>query len=264
MRFVEPGEGYLACGWIGKGRLAEPDEIVAAAERGPAAGGAAARPARARHRRARPTKTSIRSATSATGRAAGWAFAIAAEAARRGARRDARRRSDRVEPPAGVEVVRVRSAAEMHAAVMRRAGDADVVVMAAAVADYTPARARPAEGREGATTADADARSGRRTSSPSSGAARRRRRRAAAGRLRGRDRGRRRARAAEARAKHVDLIVANDVSRADAGFDVDTNAVTSSAPTARRRCRCSKAARRRAILDRVEQLLAARVATVRA
>src|SRR5213076_74057 len=31
-RFVEPGEGYLACGWIGKGRLAEPDAIVAAAE----------------------------------------------------------------------------------------------------------------------------------------------------------------------------------------------------------------------------------------
>src|SRR5262245_26139270 len=32
VRFVEPGEGYLACGWIGKGRLAEPDDIVAAAE----------------------------------------------------------------------------------------------------------------------------------------------------------------------------------------------------------------------------------------
>src|SRR6266850_1236053 len=31
-RFVEPGEGYLACGWIGKGRLAEPDDIIAAAE----------------------------------------------------------------------------------------------------------------------------------------------------------------------------------------------------------------------------------------
>src|SRR4029077_8678991 len=29
-RFVDPGEGYLACGWIGKGRLAEPDEVVAA------------------------------------------------------------------------------------------------------------------------------------------------------------------------------------------------------------------------------------------
>src|SRR5881628_1814290 len=32
VRFVEPGEGYLACGWIGKGRLAEPDEICAAAD----------------------------------------------------------------------------------------------------------------------------------------------------------------------------------------------------------------------------------------
>src|SRR3954447_12808866 len=32
VRFVEPGDGYLACGWIGKGRLAEPDEIVAAAD----------------------------------------------------------------------------------------------------------------------------------------------------------------------------------------------------------------------------------------
>src|SRR5918992_2165959 len=31
VKFVEPGEGYLACGWIGKGRLAEPDDIVAAA-----------------------------------------------------------------------------------------------------------------------------------------------------------------------------------------------------------------------------------------
>src|SRR5512141_1104623 len=31
--FVEPGEGYLACGWIGKGRLAEPEEIVEAADR---------------------------------------------------------------------------------------------------------------------------------------------------------------------------------------------------------------------------------------
>jgi len=31
VRFVEPGEGYLACGWIGKGRLAEPEAIVDAA-----------------------------------------------------------------------------------------------------------------------------------------------------------------------------------------------------------------------------------------
>src|SRR4026209_1032474 len=40
VRFVEPGEGYLACGWIGKGRLAEPDAIVSAAAAGLRAGGA--------------------------------------------------------------------------------------------------------------------------------------------------------------------------------------------------------------------------------
>ena len=72
VRFVEPGEGYLACGWIGKGRLAEPDEIVAAAEAilrpaGPLRGSASSSPP------VRPSRTSIRSATSAIARAAGWA-----------------------------------------------------------------------------------------------------------------------------------------------------------------------------------------------
>jgi phosphopantothenoylcysteine decarboxylase/phosphopantothenate--cysteine ligase len=33
VRFIDPGEGYLACGWMGKGRLADPDAIVEAAER---------------------------------------------------------------------------------------------------------------------------------------------------------------------------------------------------------------------------------------
>ncbi len=51
MRFVDPGEGYLACGWIGKGRLAEPDEIVEAAEQRAAAVGIAARTHRGRHGR---------------------------------------------------------------------------------------------------------------------------------------------------------------------------------------------------------------------
>ena len=48
VRFVDPGEGFLACGWIGKGRLAEPEAIVEAAEADAAAGRLAARPARRR------------------------------------------------------------------------------------------------------------------------------------------------------------------------------------------------------------------------
>ena len=50
VRFVEPGEGYLACGWMGKGRLAEPDDIVEAAVRVLAGRSAPRRrPASARH-----------------------------------------------------------------------------------------------------------------------------------------------------------------------------------------------------------------------
>src|SRR5437588_977414 len=83
-RFVEPGEGYLACGWIGKGRLAEPEEIVAAAE-------AILRPAGPlRGRRvlvtAGPTYEDVDPVRYVGNRSSGrMGYAIAAEAARRGA-----------------------------------------------------------------------------------------------------------------------------------------------------------------------------------
>ena len=70
-------------------------------------------------------------------------FAIAAEAARRGAEVTLVAGPTAIEPPPVREVVRVRSAAEMHEAVMSRADEADVVVMAAAVADYAPADPAP-------------------------------------------------------------------------------------------------------------------------
>src|ERR1043166_5997994 len=84
VRFVEPGEGYLACGWIGKGRLAEPDEIVAAAE-------AMLRPAGPlRGKRvlvtAGPRDDDVDPVRYIGNRSSGrMGYAIAAEAARRGA-----------------------------------------------------------------------------------------------------------------------------------------------------------------------------------
>src|SRR5215471_11860264 len=84
VRFVEPGSGYLACGWIGKGRLAEPDEIVAAAE-------AVLRPeGPLRGKRilvtAVPTYEDLDPVRYLGNRSSGkMGFAIAAEAARRGA-----------------------------------------------------------------------------------------------------------------------------------------------------------------------------------
>ena len=59
VRLVDPGSGYLACGWIGKGRLAEPDDIIAAAEM-TMAGRSRSQVGQSWCRRDRPTRTWIR------------------------------------------------------------------------------------------------------------------------------------------------------------------------------------------------------------
>src|SRR5689334_6066507 len=224
-RFVEPGEGYLACGWIGKGRLAEPDEIVAAAD-------AILRPeGPLRGRRllvsAGPTYEDFDPVRFVGNRSSGrMGYAIASEAARRGADVTLVTGPTTIEVPAVREVVRVRSAAEMHDAIVSRAGGMHVVVMAAAVADYAPvSRAGQKVQKVGdeltlvmRKTPDILGELGLRRLSSSSGpmlvgfAAE-------TENVIGRAKEKR-------EKKHVDLIVANDVSRADAGFDVDTNAVT--------------------------------------
>src|SRR5262245_25270415 len=84
VRFVDPGEGFLACGWIGKGRLAEPDEIVDAVEqmlrpRGPLSGQRVLVTAG-------PTYEDFDPVRYLGNRSSGkMGFAIAAEATRRGA-----------------------------------------------------------------------------------------------------------------------------------------------------------------------------------
>jgi phosphopantothenoylcysteine decarboxylase/phosphopantothenate--cysteine ligase len=265
VRFVEPGEGYLACGWIGKGRLAEPAEIVAAAV------SMLTRPdSPLRGRRivvtAGPTYEDIDPVRYVGNRSSGrMGFALAAEAQWRGARVTLIAGPTRVDPPAVDECVRVRSAAEMHAAVLRDATRADVVVMAAAVADYTPAAPsshKVAKADAPLTlvlerTPDILADLGRLPSRSSNGvpmlvgfAAE-----TADAEARARDKRLR---------KGIDLIVANDVSRRDAGFDVETNAVTLIDAEAETQVPLqSKARVAAAILDRVEQLLRAR-APVRA
>jgi len=164
-----------------------------------------------------------------------------------------------IDLPAVHEVVKVRSAGEMHQAVMSRAGEMDVVVMAAAVADYTPVDRAPQKvAKEGDTltlvlrkTADILGELGQRRLAKGGGpllvgfAAETEDVVAHA--------------TAKRERKHADLIVANDVSRRDAGFDVDTNAVTivgaSGAETLPLQSKTRVAAE---ILDRVERLLTAR------
>src|SRR4029079_1980503 len=139
VRFVDPGAGYLACGWIGKGRLAEPDEIVEAADlvlqpRGSLLG-------RFVLVTAGPTYEDIDPVRYIGNRSSGkMGYALAAEAVKRGARVVLISGPSHETAPAGVEVVRVRRAVEMRDAVQRHAPSSDIVVMAAAVADYTPER----------------------------------------------------------------------------------------------------------------------------
>ena len=257
-RFVEPGEGYLACGWIGKGRLAEPDEIVAAAE-------AILRPeGPLRGQRvlvtAGPTYEDVDPVRYLGNRSSGrMGYAIAAEAARRGALVTLVTGPTSIAAPAVRDLVSVRSAAEMHQAVMARAADADVVVMAAAVADYTPAaRAEQKVAKRGETltlvltkTPDILGELGQRRIATGGGPL-------LVGFAAETEDVIAHAQAKRER-KHADLIVANDVSRSDAGFDVDTNAVTLvSAAGAETLPLQSKSRVASEILNRVEQLLASR------
>ena len=263
VRFVEPDEGYLACGWMGKGRLAEPDAIADTAED-------VLHPAQTLAGRrvvvsAGPTYEDIDPVRFLGNRSSGkMGFAIAAEAHRRGAHVTIVSGPTRLDPPAGPAVVRVRSAAEMGEAVLQHSHGADLVVMAAAVADYTPAAgAAPAKvPRENETltlqlrkTADILAELGRRRGEDNApvlvGFA------AETGEVEPRAR-------QKLAAKSVDLIVANDVSRPDRGFDVDMNAATLFSMTGEERLPLqSKRDMARAILDRAEALLQSRVAATR-
>jgi phosphopantothenoylcysteine decarboxylase/phosphopantothenate--cysteine ligase len=258
--FVEPGEGYLACGWIGKGRLAEPESIVDAA---------CARLSppdtvlRGRHVvvSAGPTYEDIDPVRYLGNRSSGrMGFALAAAARHRGARVTLVVGPTRLDPPAVDEIVRVRSAAEMHEAIMAAAPAADVVIMAAAVADYTPSApsSQKVAKAEGPMTLVLDR---TRDILADLGA-----RRAGGGAIgpvllgfaAETDDVLRKAREKRMR-KGVDLIVANDVSQADRGFDVDNNAVTIVSDEGDESISLqSKDRVAAAILDRVERVLRSR------
>jgi phosphopantothenoylcysteine decarboxylase/phosphopantothenate--cysteine ligase len=261
VRFVEPGEGYLACGWIGKGRLAEPAEVVDAVA-------TMLRPAGAlRGMRvlvtAGPTHEDIDPVRYIGNRSSGkMGYALAAEAARRGARVTLVTGPTHLTAPKVTEVVSVRSAREMSEVVLARASEMDAVVMAAAVADYAPAD--PAAQKLGKDAA-LDLKLSKTTDIL-----------AELGRLRSRGSetpvlvgfaAETHDVVAHAREKlqrkGADLIVANDITEPGAGFEVDTNAVTIVSREGTEQLPVqSKTAVAGKILDRLETLLTARPAAV--
>jgi phosphopantothenoylcysteine decarboxylase/phosphopantothenate--cysteine ligase len=258
VRFVEPGEGYLACGWVGKGRLAEPETVVETADR-------VLQPDRrlAGVRvlvTAGPTYEDLDPVRFIGNRSSGkMGYAVAAEAARRGARVVLVSGPSHEPLPAVEEVARVRTAAEMHGAVLDRSADADVVIMAAAVANYAPASVADQKIPHDAARVTIELSA---TRDVLADLARWRADRGGGPLLVGFAAETHdvveRARAKRLR-KGVDLIVANDVSGSTSGFESDQNAVTliddngeTTVPLA------PKVAVAGAILDRIERLRAAR------
>ena len=230
-QFVEPGVGYQACGEVGVGRLAEPAEIVERAI------GIISNPeSRISNLESQdftgehvmitagPTVEDLDPVRFITNRSSGrMGYAIAEAARDRGARVTLISGPTRLSPPANIETVNVRSTREMYEAVRGRLLDMTVFIGSAAVADFRPAN--PAaqkikkDGRKTITleleeTEDIIASVG---NDPN------RNGRIVVGF------------AAESqtlldyaekklREKGLDLIVANDILRRDAGFDVETNA----------------------------------------
>jgi len=182
--------------------------------------------------------------------------ALAAEARRRGADVTLLAANLAVPPPAGVELVETPTAADVERETLARA-DADLVLMAAAVADYRPAEARDDKRRKKDASWHVEL-------EPTTDVLRALTANAANGRVvvgfaaeTGAD-GVARARE-KLLSKHLDLIVLNDVSRPDVGFDAPDNEVVLVTPDAERTiAKAPKARVAAVVLDEAERLLEAK------
>ncbi|MFC0524084.1 bifunctional phosphopantothenoylcysteine decarboxylase/phosphopantothenate--cysteine ligase CoaBC [Pontibacillus salicampi] len=136
-QFIEPGEGYLACGYVGKGRLEEPETIVRVIEE-------QLNKRTTFHKKrilitAGPTKEKVDPVRYFTNHSSGkMGYAIARQAVQLGAEVTLISGPANLEVPAGVKHISVESAADMYDAVMEAYPNQDVVIKAAAVADYRP------------------------------------------------------------------------------------------------------------------------------
>ena len=216
---VPPAEGRLAGGDVGAGRLADPADIVAAVEAQLAPGDLTGLRVLVTAGGTREAIDPVRVITNRSSGKQGYALAERAQA--RGAKVTLVTTVDRT-PPAGVEVVEVASAADMQAAVVPRAPDHDIVIMAAAVADFRPVAVSDHKIKKGTeppqlvleATHDFLVDLGRAKPAGQTlvGFA------AETDDLRANARG-------KLERKQLDLIVANDVSAPGAGFEHDTNQV---------------------------------------
>ncbi len=220
VRIVEPGQGYLACGMIGSGRLAENETIVAAVME--ALGTSQDLAGETVLVTAGPTREKIDPVRYLTNRSSGrMGYAIAEAALRRGARVLLVSGPVAIAAPGAAELTRVETAEEMLAVVLRLLPESTVVIKTAAVADFRPKAASGQKiKRKGEMTLDLSP-----TSDILAEVARRKTTQTVIGFAAETENVLENARRKLA-SKSLDAIVVNDVSREGVGFDSDRNAVT--------------------------------------
>jgi phosphopantothenoylcysteine decarboxylase/phosphopantothenate--cysteine ligase len=218
---VDPAEGYLACGMTGAGRLAGQEAIVAAV-----------REAFKAQRdldgetvliTAGPTCEDLDPVRYITNRSSGkMGYAVAEAAALRGAKVILVSGPTSLEAPAGVERIDVRTARDMHHAVVDRIGGASIAVLAAAVSDYRPAEQHAEKIKKNNAPLSISLEP---TTDILAEVAKNKGQKIVVGFAAETDHVAENARK-KLSAKNADLIVANDVTAEGAGFDQDTNIVT--------------------------------------
>ncbi|HET7579618.1 MAG TPA: bifunctional phosphopantothenoylcysteine decarboxylase/phosphopantothenate--cysteine ligase CoaBC [Bacillales bacterium] len=219
---LEPGEGLLACGWIGKGRLAEPEDILDAVER---------------HFQKRdnlplegkkilvtggPTQEKIDPVRYFTNHSSGkMGYALAEEAAALGADVTLVSGPSDLAPPPGVQTIRVTTAEEMFEEVTKRLEESDVVIKAAAVSDYRPKLTydQKMKKNEGSWTIEME-----RTRDILAELGKRKEEQVLVGFAAESEQVEEYA-VQKLRKKNLDLVVANNISEAGSGFRGDTNKV---------------------------------------
>ncbi|MGF9981146.1 bifunctional phosphopantothenoylcysteine decarboxylase/phosphopantothenate--cysteine ligase CoaBC [Bacillus subtilis] len=223
-RFIEPSEGYLACGYVGKGRLEEPENIVKLAEKHFAEETSA--PLEGKHVviTAGPTREAIDPVRFFTNKSTGkMGYALAEAAVQLGARVTLISGPVSLDQPKGLaEFITVQSAADMREAVLSVYDASDIVIKTAAVADFTPKTVfdHKMKKQDGGMTLEL-----KRTVDILKELGEKKKEQILVGF------------AAETQdiehyarkklaAKNLDLIVANDVKANGAGFGADTNIVT--------------------------------------
>jgi phosphopantothenoylcysteine decarboxylase/phosphopantothenate--cysteine ligase len=218
--FVEPAEGYLACGYEGKGRLADPEDIVEEAR-----AALTKKDLRGEHVivTAGPNAEPIDPVRFITNRSTGkMGYAMARVAWRRGAEVTLVSGPTNLDSPRGVRFRAVRTALQMQQAILEQYPSATMIVSAAAVADYRPAHVAPQKIKKTGGNFSIEL-----TRNPD-----------ILGEL-GQQKGQRlfvgfatetenvlENAARKLRTKNLDMIVANDVTQEGAGFAHDTNIVT--------------------------------------